>query len=156
MNYVLDTNSFLLLQNYYPNSFSSFWDRLDALINEDRLFSVREVFNELEYLVSKQHMADWIVANKSIFRAATREETAFVAEIFAVPHFSALVGRKQLLKGSPVADPFVVASAKVNQACVVSEEIYKPNAAKIPNVCEYFEIDCINLEEFLQKEQWSF
>ena len=33
----------------------------------------------------------------------------YVAQIFRVPHFRQLIGVKQQLKGSPVADPFLVA-----------------------------------------------
>ena len=40
--------------------------------------------------------------------------------------------------------------------CVVTEEIYRPNAAKIPNVCEYFNIECINLQQLMIREGWQF
>ncbi|MCZ6821218.1 MAG: DUF4411 family protein [Calditrichaeota bacterium] len=65
-------------------------------------------------------------------------------------------GWKQRLKGTPVADPFVIASARIRQACVVTEEGKKKNAARIPNVCEYFGVDCTNLEGFMERERWRF
>jgi len=36
------------------------------------------------------------------------------------------------------------------------EETYKDNAAKIPNICDYFKVDYLNLEGFLQRNncQW--
>ena len=80
----------------------------------------------------------------------------FVGEIFSVPHFHALVKEKSLLDGHPCADPFVIARAKVIDGCVVAEERQKPNAAKIPNVCEHFGIDCTNLQGFMQREGWTF
>jgi len=85
-----------------------------------------------------------------------QQETLFVSKIFSVRHFQYLVGQKQTLKGTPVADPFLIASAKVRKGCVVTGEKKKPNAAKIPNVCEYFGIDCTNLEGFMEREGWSF
>jgi len=80
----------------------------------------------------------------------------FVKEIFSVSHFRQLVAQKQRLRGTPVADPFVIASAKARQGCVVTEEESKPNSAMIPNVCEYFEIDCVHVEGFMEREDWSF
>ncbi len=43
----------------------------------------------------------------------------------------------------------IIACAKIQGGTVVTEEQLKPNAAKIPNVCEHFKIPCINLETFM-------
>jgi Domain of unknown function (DUF4411) len=80
----------------------------------------------------------------------------FVATIFSVPHFKYLVGQRQILKGMPVADPFVVAAAKIRGACVVTEEKLKKNAARIPNVCEHFDVLYTNMEGFMEDEGWQF
>jgi hypothetical protein len=71
-------------------------------------------------------------------------------------HFQALIGEKQRLMGTPVADPFVIACAKIRQGTVVTEERLKPHAAKIPNVCQHVSVPCIDLETFMQKQGWSF
>lgn len=100
-----------------------------------------------------------------MFSTPTGAELLFVAEIFRIRHFQGLIGAQQRLKGTPVADPFVIACAKVNQATVVTEEgwqrggkslVLKPNAAKIPNVCAHFKIPCIDLEEFMHQQGWTF
>lgn len=80
----------------------------------------------------------------------------FVSEIFSIPHFQNLVGQKQTLKGTPVADPFIIACAKVKNGCVVTEEVMKQGAARIPNICEHFGIDCTNVEGFMEREKWEF
>jgi len=51
-----------------------------------------------------------------------------------------LVTETQRLKGQPVADPFVIASAKVRGGAVVTEELKREHAAKIPNVCQHFDV----------------
>jgi len=66
------------------------------------------------------------------------------------------VGEQQRLRGFPVADPFVVACARVRNGCVVTEEAKKPNAAKIPNVCEHFGLECTNVEGFMARNDWQF
>ncbi len=40
--------------------------------------------------------------------------------------------------------------------CVVTEEVRRPNAARIPNVCDHFGIGCINLEQLMEREGWQF
>jgi len=39
---------------------------------------------------------------------------------------------------------------------VVTEEIKKEHAAKIPNVCEHFKVPCVNMEGFLVQNGWQF
>ena len=125
---VLDTNSFRVFGNYYPESFPSFWDEIEKLVADGLLVSYREVAKEMEY----------------------------VAQIFRVPHFRQLIGVKQQLKGSPVADPFLVARGALLGASVVTEEALKPNAAKLPNVCEHFGVRSTNVQGFLVEVGWRF
>ena len=68
-----------------------------------------------------------------------------------------MIRQQERLQGKPVADPFVIAKAgKLKEGCVVSTEIFKPHAAKIPNVCDHFDIDHMDLEEFMERENWTF
>ena len=154
--YVLDTNSIKVFGNYYPESFPSFWERLAELIAAGEIISVREVSRELEYQNPIPHLLKWSEDNNGLFSTPSTAETDFVAEIFRVPHFLQLIGQKQMLRGYPVADPFIVARGKVLGACVVTEEAYKPNAAKIPNVCEHFDVRSTNVQGFLNEVGWRF
>ncbi len=156
MTYVFDTSSFRVLGHYFPKQFPSFWALLDAAVSSGQVRSVREVRRELEVQATHEHLREWINTNKRIFLTPSPEEMAFVANIFSVPHFQQLVGEKQRLLGRPVADPFVIASAAVAGGCVVTEEVKKDNAAKIPNVCDHFGIRCTSLEGFMGRENWEF
>lgn len=145
------------MSHYFPDRFPSFWEQMDAQVRDQAIVSVKEVLNELSVrLLRKSPLEDWLKAHKSIFRAPTAEETVIVRQIFQVPKFLDIVRNKQLLKGMPVADPFVVAAAKANNGCVVSEEVEKPNSAQIPNVCKHFGVDCTNLEGFMARVGWRF
>jgi hypothetical protein len=165
MIYVFDTSSIRSLQHFYPRVFKSIWDGLDALVQQERLISTREVFNELERQAVSAEVLKWAKDNKQIFTMPAAAELQFVATIFQVKHFQALIGVQQRLKGTPVADPFVIACAKIKQCTVVTEEGWlrpratltlKPNAAKIPNVCAHFRVPCIDLEQFMQQQGWEF
>lgn len=156
MTYVFDTSRFIVLGHYFPDRFPSFWRLLEQKIVQGEIVSVREVLNELDTQNSRPHLRNWVKKNKSVFAEPTGEEMRFVSKIFAVAHFRQLVSAKQRLKGTPVADPFVVAAAKVRGGCVVTEETWRDNGARIPNVCRHFGIDCTNLDGFMGRENWTF
>ncbi len=156
MVYVFDTSSIRVLGNYYPDRFPTFWQRFDQAVENESGVSVGEVYHELKTQVAKDWLRNWIDRRRAMFLVPKPEETAFVGRIFQVPHLQALVGEIQRLKGQPVADPFVIACARSRNGAVVTEEGNKPNAAKIPNVCEYFEVRWMNLEGFLSENGWRF
>ena len=156
MVYVFDTSSFIVLGHYFPERFPSFWEKFEYAVATHLVVSCREVLRELEGRGNKEHLEKWIGRNKSLFAPPTSEESQFVSQIFSVPHFLQLVSEQQRLKGVPVADPFVIASANVRNGCVVTEEVKKPSAARIPNVCEHFSIPCTNLDGFMQANRWTF
>lgn len=156
MIYIFDTCSLSNLKHFYPGVFKSVWAGLDDLYKMGRFVSTREVWNELQRGNPDQHVNDWLKDRKELFKTPTTAELIFVSDIFKVPHFQGLIGQKQRLKGTPVADPFVIACAKIHGGTVVTEEELKPNAAKIPNVCDHFSVPCINLNDFMHQEGWSF
>ncbi|MBV5296591.1 MAG: DUF4411 family protein [Rhodoferax sp.] len=145
MIYVFDTSSLSKLKHFFPGVFKSVWAGLDALVQSGELISTREVWNEIERGDVDAHTNNWLKNRKHIFTTPTADE-----------YFQALIGEKQRLMGTPVADPFIIACAKIKAATVVTEERLKPNAAKIPNVCQHFKVPCINLETFMQTQGWSF
>ena len=49
MVYIFDTSSFKVLGNYFPKSFPTVWQKIDLLVSEGKLQSVREVLKEVEY-----------------------------------------------------------------------------------------------------------
>ena len=61
-----------------------------------------------------------------------------------------------MLRGGRNADPFLIARAAVVGATVVTMEQFKPNAAKIPNICQHFDVQCVDLRGFMEKERWIF
>lgn len=156
MIYVFDTSSIRSLQHFYPSVFKTIWDGLDGLVKQKNLISTREVWNELGRQNVSADVLAWAKQNKQIFTTPNAAELQFVAQIFQTKHFQNLIGEQQRLKGTPVADPFVIACAKIKGGTVVTEEQLKPNAAKIPNVCEHFNVPCIDLERFMQQQGWNF
>jgi hypothetical protein len=79
-----------------------------------------------------------------------------VRKLFEHPQFQHLVKKKQILTGAPAADPFLIASAYVRKACVVTEETKGANTIRIPDACEHFSIVCRDLEGLMEQEGWTF
>jgi len=152
MVYIFDTSSFIHIGHFFPDRFPTFWEQFDKLVKDGRLVSVREARRELETQAAVKHLFGWVQRNRDIFHTPSADEAAFVAEIFAVPRFLELIKQKNISRGQPVADPFLVAAARAIAGCVVTEEKEKPNAAKIPNVCKHFDINCTDIEGFMERE----
>src|SRR5439155_87145 len=145
------------LSHYYPKQFPTFWKLFHAAVDAEEVISVREVSKELDnHTFLQPWLAEWIKQHRAMFRIPSAEEMQFVGEIFKVKPFQALVGEKQRLRGSPVADPFVIACAKISNGIVITQEVKKESGAKIPNVCDHFHIKWTNLEGFLAENDWEF
>lgn len=154
--YVFDSCAFIdLFKNYYVSRFPSLWKKFDLLLEHKNVTSVKEVYNEITR--GNDRLNNWALNNKDLFSEPTDEEQKFIATIFQNPDFQSIVDNKKRSRGGVVADPFVIAKAKILDACVVTEEKVKSvNGIKIPTICKHFKIDCINLEQFMEKEKWEF
>ena len=137
---------------YYPSRFVTIWQRIDELVMKEELFSVREVRREIEENCPSEDIGEWVHRNRHIFRKPNSEELRQVSDIFKHKQFLGFVTKKNILQGRPVADPFIVAAAKIHHGIVVTMEKFKSGGARIPTACETFGVRCIDLEEFLERE----
>ena len=165
MKYVLDSSFFVIIRGYYPDTFPTFWEKMDEMAEKGRIISVDEVYAEVKNYKGKQHkLSEWVKNHKRIFTPPTDEEQYKIKEIFKIQGFEDLVSKKHLIRGTPCADPFLIARAFVINGTVVTQE--RPakkdkkgnvnGSIKIPNVCEHFKIPCINTEEFMVDQKWKF
>jgi hypothetical protein len=148
--YVFDTSPLsTLFKNYYPKRFPSLWKHFDGLVASNGLVSTREAFREIgDGPVAE--LRQWAESNHALFATPTAAEGAFVVKIYGVQHFHQNLEQQKLLKGGRNADPFIIARAAVEERTVVTMELLKPKAAKIPNICNHFGIPCIH-----SKNSWK-
>ena len=157
MAYVFDSSALIhLFRNYYESRFPTLWSRFYGMVDGGQVISVREALNELTGSGQDDRLAGWAKAHRGIFLQPTDGENEHLRAIFEVPRFRALVSRKSLLKGAPVADPFLIAKAWAVGGCVVTTELQRTDACRIPNVCEHFGVGCASLERFMEQEGWEF
>ena len=156
MSYVFDTSPLsTLFKNYYLRRFPTLWQHFDELVDNGDIVSTREVLREIED-GPIESLRQWAAQNGELFTMPDAEEGGFVARIYAVQHFQQNIERQKMLKGGRNADPFVIAKAAVTERTVVTMEQRQPNAAKIPNICDHFDIPCVTLEDFMETEGWEF
>lgn len=120
------------------------------------MISVREVMNEIRQYHRDERVLEWLKAHRQIFEVPTAVEIDHVKAIFEVPHFQQLVRVRNIQLGLPAADPFLIAKARALDGTVVTQEQYRQNAARIPNVCEHFGVPWTDLEGFMEQEGWEF
>lgn len=156
MSYVFDNSPLsVLFKNYYRKTFRTLWENFDELVRDARIVSTREALREIKD-GAPDNLQQWANKHHELFATPTAAEGAFVAQIYRITHFQQNMEQQKLLKGGKNADPFVVAKAAVEHRTVVTMEQFKPNAAKIPNICKHFSVKCLTLEEFMQEEGWEF
>lgn len=154
--YLFDTNIFYTLGNFTPKTFPTIWNKIDALLKQKELYSVREVRRELQKNCPFEHIEKWVIANKDIFRIPNKDESKVVSEILSDERFQGLVKRAKILKGLPVADPFLIAAGKVHSGIVVTQESSTSKGIRIPSVCRELKVSCINLERFFTLEKIKY
>lgn len=151
--YCLDTSGFLDgYDRYYPpRIFSSLWDRMDALARSSRLIIPEEVYEELK--VHHDDAFRWVEERKDELILPTDEK--IIAEVQSVlEDYPRLV-----MAGSTRnrADPFVIGTASLTQALVVTgERGGTERSPKIPFVCDGKGIEHLDFLGLVQHEGWSF
>lgn len=158
--YIFDTCSFRALFTFYPKRFPTLWKLFEQVIQAGKLHSVSEVLQELKNQIHKDTSAlQWIENNKDLFVSPSSEEALFIMNKLFIDkngHFKNIVEKDKVLRGGSCADPFILASAYVKQATVVTQEVFKPNSVKIPFICQHYNINCLNLEKFMEEQNWEF
>ena len=167
MHYILDTGFFVISRYYYPKTFEPFWKKMDEAVKLGSISSVREVKKELERYGGEQiHLLKWIGSHTQIFTKPNSIEQSNIRKIFENHKFQNLITKDKMLEGGAFADPFVIAKAMVLPKSATVVTIEKPakrdkkgkmqGAPKIPDICSYFKINCINPQEFMQQQNWRF
>lgn len=120
------------------------------------MISVREAKFELRLKFDEAAIDLLINQNPDFFEDPSVDELSFITQIYSVGHFRQNFDKKKLLQGGYFADPHIIAKAKIREGAVVTEEKRPINGARIPNICQHFGVECMNLEGFLINEDWKF
>jgi hypothetical protein len=153
MIYCIDTSAWLdgWARDYPPDVFPSLWDKLAERVADGVLKCSEEVYVELKKKDDGLH--DWIKSRKEVLVPIDEKIQGIVSELLEA--YPRLVDTH---RNRSQADPFVIATAELLQAVVVTGELPRGNldVPKIPDVCEARKIRCINFLEMLRELGWKF
>lgn len=155
MIYSIDTSGLLdgWKRYYPPDVFPVVWDNVSDLIDNRLLFATEEVLRELED--GNDDIYQWACNHKRMFLPLDADIQQAVTEILTVH-----AGWIPADRSRNMADPFVIAVAKVKGCTVVSGETWShsphPHRMKIPNVCHTFRIRHIGFLEMMRELGWVF
>jgi hypothetical protein len=129
-----------------------FWKEIERLAQIRAVFASMEVLNELKRM--DDDLAKWAGQHKNMFVEPEKQVQAEMKIIV-----SRFLGLSNLDGGKSVADPWVIALAKVHHGVVVTEEGpsrspgTKPH---IPDVCNSLGIKCMSALQFIRAQKWIF
>ena len=120
------------------------------MIFDGTIVSVDEVYRELQKRWNEQSSeGKWLHRHKCCFQNTTNKEGCIIGEIFKNKKFQEGVKEKSIREGTPEADAFVVAKAKVlNGIVVTAESDGKPNSEKIPNIAVSQGVPYMKIDDF--------
>lgn len=145
--YIIDACALIDAAKHYmlnKRTFSSVWEKLEELIRDGVLISSIEVKDE----VKDEDIAEWLLRNSNMFIPLTEEVQKETTKILR--DYPTLI--KLTSKGNSNADPFLLATAILYNAIIVTNETpagEKSTVRKIPDVCKALDIDWMNLNKFI-------
>lgn len=107
--------------------------------------------SQIEYDRQLSHLPEavsWAKDNAKLFLPLDRDGAVALQKIYSYPEYR--LTEKDIAKQKTNADAFLVAMAVSIHGCVVTNEsANKLNSTRIPNICNRFNVSCINLHDFL-------
>jgi len=143
--YCLDANVLIVPWNsYYSKKICpDYWQLLEKLGHSERVFIPQAVEDEI--IRTQDQLAQWLKGSGIPVYPIEDPVLQCLTKMFETdPLHEHLVDN---IKGRSLADPWVIAHAMDQQACVVTKEkkqIAKTDRIRIPNVCEKMDLRCID------------
>jgi uncharacterized membrane-anchored protein YjiN (DUF445 family) len=157
--YCLDANVLIQSwQKYYaPDICPDYWDILNELGKQARIFIPEEVKNEIVVTddpdKSEDDLSRWLKRSTIPIRKPTEKVIACWQKILKTdPSHKLLVDN---IKGRSLADPWVISHAMDMNATVITKEnvesAMNSKRIRIPNVCKNMGVRCIDDFEFIKE-----
>ena len=140
--YVIDACSLINASKNYNMSkktFARIWKTLDTLVDEGSLISNSEILDELK----DDDISAWGKAHRDAFLPLTYEVQKKTTEILA--KYPDMI--KITTRGSSNADPFLIATAIMEDGTIVTDE----GTNGIPRICNLEGVPWMNLNSFLNE-----
>ncbi|GAB2786849.1 DUF4411 family protein [Halomonas shantousis] len=159
MRYLLDANTYIQAKNQYygMDICPAYWDWLDKQFALGTIASVDMIGRELKE--GKDELAIWARERPDHFINNDDERTQllFADIVQFVMEGDYNPGNRDNFLAK--ADPWIIAKAKAIGASVVTHETtaaVNTRKVKVPNICQQFEVPCLNTFRFLRELEARF
>ncbi|MCH4811341.1 DUF4411 family protein [Vreelandella neptunia] len=159
MRYLLDANTYIEAKNQYygMDICPAYWDWLDKQFARGTIASVDMIGRELKE--GNDELANWVHERPDHFISNDDEltQTLFADIVQFVMEGDYNPGNRDNFLAK--ADPWIIAKAKAIGASVVTHEAVaavNTRKVKVPNICQQFEVPCLNTFRFLRELEARF
>ncbi|UDM07290.1 DUF4411 family protein [Halomonas sp. NyZ770] len=159
MRYLLDANTYIEAKNQYygMDICPAYWDWLDRQFALGTIASVDMIGRELKE--GNDELANWVRERPDHFISNDDEltQTLFADIVQFVMEGDYNPGNRDNFLAK--ADPWIIAKAKAIGASVVTHEAVaaaNTRKVKVPNICQQFEVPCLNTFRFLRELEARF
>lgn len=159
MRYLLDANTYIEAKNQYygMDICPAYWDWLDRQFALGTIASVDMIGRELKE--GNDELANWVRERPDHFISNDDEltQTLFADIVQFVMEGDYNPGNRDNFLAK--ADPWIIAKAKTIGASVVTHEAVaaaNTRKVKVPNICQQFEVPCLNTFRFLRELEARF
>ncbi|HDZ46396.1 hypothetical protein LCGC14_0087010 [marine sediment metagenome] len=159
MRYLLDANTYIEAKNQYygMDICPAYWDWLDKQFALGTIASVDMIGRELKE--GNDELANWVRERPDHFISNDDEltQTLFADIVQFVMKGNYNPGNRDNFLAK--ADPWIIAKAKAIGASVVTHEAVaavNTRKVKVPNICQQFEVPCLNTFRFLRELEARF
>lgn len=159
MRYLPDANTYIEAKNQYygMDICPAYWDWLDRQFALGTIASVDMIGRELKE--GNDELANWVRERPDHFISNDDEltQTLFADIVQFVMEGDYNPGNRDNFLAK--ADPWIIAKAKAIGASVVTHEAVaaaNTRKVKVPNICQQFEVPCLNTFRFLRELEARF
>jgi hypothetical protein len=156
--YIFDSGPFITIRHYPEDLSIDVLNKLEELFVDGHLISHRIVYDEL---TNRSKTPDMLFKKiqplKKYFLPIQCEQAQIVTDIVA--KFPKLINWKA---EQDQADPWLIAIAilkkrsdEKNNPCLITNESLR-KLEKIPDVCKYYQVKHLTLNQFYKKQKWQF
>ncbi|MDR0911906.1 MAG: DUF4411 family protein [Methanobrevibacter sp.] len=150
--FVIDTNSLIELDRFNKNVFKSLWENINEMCDNKSLFSVMEVYRELEKIDDR--IKQYWENKNHIFLELGEEEQIATTQLECFEKFQEYGTNTT---NNLWADPYLISYGITKDAIVITEEsLNSQPERKIPYVCNQLDITCLNLDSFMEYQNWEW
>ncbi len=165
--FLIDTSAFVEFEQLFsPDNWEPVWDFLDGKIQARQLFTIEDVFDELERRFKESQIYPWVMARKEKLLLPYDSDHFEYLTATVYPSCPGIIDLDLMPSTSEYADPMLLAVAGREELGIITDEKIieiqantKSESLRLPNHCKALKIPCFHgryaWQEYLEKQGFN-